>query len=95
MDNIYQFLEPIYWLQSHEWVFWVLVNISAYLGYWVSRYNMLGILGFIFPFASGACTVLFASEWWMGSIGIATMLIVSVPDFISVWKDRKRVKSRE
>lgn len=90
MTDIYQFLEPIYWLQSHEWVFWILVNISAYFGYWISRYTMFGLLGIIFPFTSVVCTVLFASEWWMGSIGIATMLIVSAPYFVIAWKDRKR-----
>ncbi len=90
MTDLSQFLEPLYWLQSHEWVFWILVNISAYFGYRISRYGMLGILGIIFPFASGTCTVLFASEWWMGSIGIVTILLVSVPFFLIAWRDRKR-----
>ena len=92
MTDLSQFLEPFYWLQSHEWVFWILVNLSAYFGYWIARYGMLGILGVILPFASGACTVIFASEWWMGSIGIATILAVCVPFFLIAWQDRKRVE---
>ena len=79
MSDIYQFLEPLHWLQSHEWVFWILVNLSAYFGYWISRYGLLGILGVILPLASGVCTVIFASEWWMGSIGIATIIAASLP----------------
>jgi len=90
MTDIYQFLAPLYWLQSHEWVFWILVNLSAYFGYWIARYGMLGILGVVLPFASGACTIIFASEWWMGSIGIATMLVVSAPYLVIAWKERKR-----
>lgn len=85
-----EFLEPFYWLQSHEWLSWILVNLSAYLTYWLCRYNAIGILGVIFPFASGACTVFFASEWWMGSIGIATIVVVVIPFFVVDWKDRKR-----
>ena len=83
----------VYWLQSHEWVFWILVNLSAYFGYWIARYGMLGILGVVLPFASGVCTVIFASEWWMGSIGITTMLIVAAPFFVIAWKYRKRASS--
>lgn len=94
MTDLYQFLEPLYWLYSHEWVFWILVNISAYIGYWMSRYGRLGILGTIFPFVSGACTIIFASELWMGGIGIATILLVSAPFFISAWKDARRGRKR-
>lgn len=92
MTDIFQFLEPIYWLQSHEWVFWILVNLSAYITYWIARYGMFGILGFIFPFASGACTVIFASEWWMGVIGIAIILATSAPFFFIAWRERKQVR---
>jgi len=92
MTDLSQFLEPFYWLQSHEWVFWILVNLSAYLAYRLSIYTIVGALGVIYPLASGACTVIFASEWWMGGIGIATILATSAPFFLIAWKDRKRVE---
>ena len=87
-----EFLELFYWLQSHEWVFWILVNLSAYLTYRIAIYGKPGILGVLLPFTSGACTVLFASEWWMGCIGIATILVTSAPFFLIVWKDRKQAE---
>lgn len=92
MTDPFQFLEPIYWLQSHEWVFWILVNLSAYITYRISLHTIVGILGVIYPFASGACTVIFASEWWMGGIGIATILATSTPFFIIAWRDRKQAE---
>jgi len=92
MTDLSQFLQPFYWLQSHEWVFWILVNASAIFGCWISRYTILGLLGIIFPFASGACTIIFASEWWIVSIGIATVVVALAPYFVIAWKDRKRVE---
>ena len=82
MTDIYQTFQPFYWLQSHEWVFWLLVNTPALFVCWISQYTILGILGIIFPFVSGACTVIFASEWWMESIGIATIIVASLPLFL-------------
>lgn len=75
------------WLQTHEWVFWILVNLSAYITYQICRYSIVGIFGIVLPMASATCTIMLASEWWMGSIGIVTIVIVSAPFFVMVWKD--------
>ncbi len=84
-------LQMLDFLRSHQWVFWILVNLSAYLTYWMARYGRIGVLGIVFPLASGACTVMFAPEWWMGSIGIATILATATPFFVIAWKGRKQV----
>ena len=89
--DLFRYLD---WIQAHQWVFWLLVNLSAYLTYRICTHAMVGIFGIVIPLASGACTIIFASEWWMGGIGVATILVVSAPFFVIARKDRKRGSKR-
>ena len=80
------------WLQSHEWVFWLAVNLSAYLSHWWLRYTFVGILAVLLPFAAGAVTVILASELWLGGIGIGFILLASIPVLVVVLRDNENIK---
>lgn len=73
-------IEWINWLLMHQWVFWIVINLGAILAWRLATHlDGIGILGLIFPSTTCITTVILASPWYLGYIGIATLLVCIFP----------------
>jgi len=73
------FVEWADWMLSNPWVFWLLINIGAYIAYLIRFYLAIGICGLVLPIGVGAATIVMGDPWWVGFIGLGSVLLAVLP----------------
>ncbi len=68
----------LYWLTLNPWVFWLIVNVFAYLAYRISRYG-IGVGALLFPVITCIVTVAWGEPWWTGLIGVGFVGLALFP----------------
>jgi len=75
-------LQWLYWLLDNQWAFWIIINLGALLAYCISLYTIVGIVGLLYPVVACIATIVLGHPWWVGYIGVASVLIAFLPFFL-------------